>query len=395
MGDIEESCQVLILIGKFAYQAGSILCKTALASSQVMGMIYMSKWKGKSSYKRLLNVKGEENGLLFVNIGLEKDSRKNAARIRGIEKELKKYGIMFARLPDLCGGDGNTQICISARDAKKLEAMMRTHMNGKYKDVPVMEISQVDYTQTGKRADGTNTPEMDILQSRVKRKRDPPFREERIAERETPSAARADDSAREGRRVVSFRKNELPEEIRVNARDLGADPEKKKKSAKPYHKGDHFRKHAFPETGDRLLMEIHDLEQTVGKDGYTWLKTEPVITRKIEDKIYHVLSLPDGKNGIIVPNDKYWYNGNSYTGGNIADQPYGALLAEDRQYYCVNFKDGKVGTMTGKDAVRAARETPVKEYAKELEKLLKNEKSRIHFGKTVDSAIKKSTAIKK
>lgn len=362
MGDIDEACQVIILIGKMMYQAKGVLTKTALTSSQVMSTIYMSKWKGQTSYKRLLKVKGEENGLLFVNIGLENNSFRNASKIRGIEKELERHGIMYARLPDLCGGDGNTQICISARDAKKLEAMLRTHMHGKYKDVPVAEISQFDYTQTGRRADGRPTPELDAL------KKDAASRRKSVNKKDQRSEPKRKRFARGIPLFGSlFRRNRPAKDVQCN------------------------RKPPYPDKIGRQIMMEHDMLQNVGKGGYTWLHTLPLVSKVIDGREFHVMTLPDGQNGIIIPDS--WFREPQYAVNREGhfNMRYGALVAENREYYTVNYKDGMIGKMPGKQVVEAARKTPVAEYAKRLEQVLKNEKKQMQIGKAIETAMKPKT----
>ena len=199
------------------------MVRTAVVSAQTMNVIYSAKWRGKTSFKRLLNMKGEQNGLLFLNVGLEPDSPENRRKFKAVENELKKHGIMYAVMPDLCGGDGNTQICISAVDAKKMEAMLHSHMNGSNRDVYLAEISEYDYTMTGQKSDGTPTEQMqELLDSAVQAKQNT------------------------GKQIT-------PESV-IQISEKNAEQ----------------------------IITMHDLTHQMGPDSYTWLKTQPLLSKKID-----------------------------------------------------------------------------------------------------------------
>lgn len=312
-----------MIIGKAIYQLKDVMVYTAVLSAQSMNVIYSAKWKGKTSFKRLLNMKGEQNGLLFLNVGLEPDSSVNRKKFRAIENELKKHGIMYAIMPDLCGGDGNTQICVSTVDAKKVEAMLHSHMHGKNKDVYMAEISEYDYTMTGKEGDGSPTKKMQELIDSAKQKK------------------QTDHNL--------------------------ANPEKVIK---------------IPEKNASQIITEHDLTYQMGPESYTWLKTGPLMSKKINGDLYHLITLPDGKSGIIIPDRDYRQPG--------AGSMYGALVCEHKEYYSVNYRSGKVSRITGEKAVKAARKSPVEEYASKVEQLLKNQKQKMKLEERMEKIARKT-----
>lgn len=311
-----------MIIGKAIYQLKDVMVYTAVLSAQSMNVIYSAKWKGKTSFKRLLNMKGEQNGLLFLNVGLEPDSSVNRKKFRAIENELKKHGIMYAIMPDLCGGDGNTQICVSAVDAKKVEAMLHSHMHGKNKDVYMAEISEYDYTMTGKEGDGSPTEKMQELI----------------------------DSA-------------------------------KQKNQTDHHPVNSEKVIKIPEKNASQIITDHDLTYQMGQESYTWLKTRPLMSKKINGDLYHLITLPDGKSGIIIPDRDYRQPG--------AGSMYGALVCEHKEYYSVNYRSGKVSRITGEKAVKIARKLPVDEYVSKVEQLLQNQKQKMKLEERMEKIARK------
>ncbi len=346
-GEIGEACQVVMITGKLITRVMDLTVEAAVLSARTANMIYMSKWKGRTQFRRLLNIKGEQNGLVFLNVSAEPDSGRNKRAIRGIEKELKAHGILFSRMPDLCGGDGNTQYCVSASDAKKVSAMLVSHMNGKYRHVAVAEISEADYTMTGRRADGTPTPELHSIEESARQeleKQDKPHRG----------------------RVIPFTTQE-------HARAETAEPKDITK---------------LPAKIARQIAREHDLQAVMGEGSYEWLKSKPLVSKKIGGKMYHLLTLPDGENGIIVPDqdyrkEKYTSGGNSYRFSN-----YGALVSEDRQYYSVNYASGAVRKMTGTETLTQARKEPVYGYYLRVSQLLENAKQKEMLLESVARTIK-------
>lgn len=131
---------------------GGITVKAALEIVKLLNTLYLSKWNGKVSMSRMRQIKGDD--FTFINVATEEKNILNY-----IEKEMKDHGILFAKLPDLCGGDGRTQYVIPPSDAAKFKAFLLDHANGKYADIKVGPISAQDYIRTGTEPSGKQTPE--------------------------------------------------------------------------------------------------------------------------------------------------------------------------------------------------------------------------------------------
>ena len=97
--------------------------------------------------------------------------------------------------------------------------------------------------------------------------------------------------------------------------------------------------------------------------------------------------MPDGKSGIVVPDKDFRAPTYGY-GGASSGETYGAMVCEHKTYYSVNYKNGKVSRITGEQAVRNARKTPVAEYASRLERVLNNQKKKAMLGEKVAQTAK-------
>ena len=164
MSEVSDAVQVIMVCGRGSMLLGNITTKAALQVIKVLNTIYLSKWKGSVSLNRLRQIKGED--LVFINVSSERRDD-----LLAVEKEMKAHGILFARMPDLCGGDSRTQYAIASQDAMKMSAMLLDHNEGPYRHIRVGPISESDYVMTGKRADGRDTKEMQEIIQGVKEKK--------------------------------------------------------------------------------------------------------------------------------------------------------------------------------------------------------------------------------
>lgn len=153
MSELSDATQLLIVTGRGAYLLGNITVKSAILVLKVLNTIYLAKWKGKVSLNRFRRICGGD--FTFVNLSSE-----DAKILRGIEQEMKAHGILFARLPDLCGGDGRTQYVIPPADIAKMKAFLLDHSKGAYAAVKAGLISPADYAHTGVIEDGQPTQEL-------------------------------------------------------------------------------------------------------------------------------------------------------------------------------------------------------------------------------------------
>ena len=102
MSEVSDTIQLIVISGKVMFLAGNLSLKAAILTAKTLDTIYLAKWKGSVSYARLRKIKGDE--VQFLNVSTEEKKILHA-----IEKEMKQHGILYARLPDLCGGDNRTQ----------------------------------------------------------------------------------------------------------------------------------------------------------------------------------------------------------------------------------------------------------------------------------------------
>ena len=160
MSEVYEATQIILIAGKFGYMVGRMSLVTALQVAKVLNTVYLSKWKGKTSLNRFRHIKGEE--FTFINVNSE-----NRKILSIIEKEMEAHGILLARLPDLCGGDQNTQYIISPSDAAKFKAFLIDHNYGQYGKIHVGVISAADYASTSQKVDGETTPDFKDLQRTI------------------------------------------------------------------------------------------------------------------------------------------------------------------------------------------------------------------------------------
>lgn len=144
MSEVQDAIQILYLTGQISGTAAQMVYK-------ILNTIYLSKWKGKTSFSRLRQIKGEE--AVFLNAATE-----NRLALKRIEQEMKAHGILFARLPDLCGGDGRTQYVIAPSDLPKFKIFLLDHQAGPYGSISVGPIRPSDYIKTGVDPKGNPTP---------------------------------------------------------------------------------------------------------------------------------------------------------------------------------------------------------------------------------------------
>lgn len=153
MSEVSDAIQILVVSGRMLYLFSRLSMQTVLLTTKVLNTLYLSKWQGSVSFARFRRIKGDH--LQFINISSE-----DRQILKYIEYEMKAHGILFAKLPDLCGGDGRTQYVISPDDTMKFKAFLLDHAVGKYKDAKVGLISPADYAQSGIMQDGAPTPQM-------------------------------------------------------------------------------------------------------------------------------------------------------------------------------------------------------------------------------------------
>ena len=142
MSEVSDATQIVLLTARGGYLLGRISLSMAVRTLKLLDTLYHAKWKGKTSFNRLRQTKGED--MIFVNISTEKESL-----LKLIEAEMTAHQIMFARLPDLCGGDGRTQYAVSQADTERFKAFLLDHGTGPNRSVLVGPVRPEDYLATG------------------------------------------------------------------------------------------------------------------------------------------------------------------------------------------------------------------------------------------------------
>ena len=288
MSEVSAAPQLLIVTGKGAYLLGNITVKSAVMVLKVLNTIYLAKWKGKVSLNRFRRICGGD--FLFINMGTE-----NAQILRGIEKEMEAHGILFSRLPDLCGGDGRTQYVIPPADMAKMKAFLLDHKAGKYGHIKVGPISPEDYAKTGIAESGRLTPELAEL---------------------TQSALAA-----------------LPEKVKWQDWGEMVPVEEVLK---------------VPEAWDAGKM--HDTLINFGRH-VSWSKGKPLK----EHSSWGMYQMPDGEHVVIIPKQDVIAEKRNPVTGKESPAEYAVFVA--REYMVFNLKDGEGHLEKGKNVVLAMNRT--------------------------------------
>ena len=141
MSEVSDACQIVMISGKMIAVSASLSLKLAMLMIKIYNSIYLGKWKGKTAFQRFRAIKGDDYE--FINICSE-----NPEKLAAIEKEMEAHNLLFARLPDLCGGDGNTQYVIARSDLNIFAAFLMDHMHGDYQSIKVGPIAESDYAKS-------------------------------------------------------------------------------------------------------------------------------------------------------------------------------------------------------------------------------------------------------
>lgn len=161
MSEVSDAIQIIMISGQVFGVVTKLTYRAALLEMKLLNTLYLSKWKGKTNLTRLRKIKGDN--LIYLNFSTE-----NEEKLKGIEKELKDHQILFARLPDLCGGDGRTQYAVAASDIGKVKAFLLDHKDGPCREIAAGLISAMDYAETGRDEKGKETKEYKDLENSAK-----------------------------------------------------------------------------------------------------------------------------------------------------------------------------------------------------------------------------------
>ena len=317
MSEVSDATQIIVVAGRAFYMLGKIDLKLAMQIIKLINTVYLSKWKGKAGLGRLRQIKGDD--LMYLNVGSE-----NKADLKKIEREMRDHGILFARMPDLCGGDGRTQYTVAVSDAAKVRALLIDHPQGKNKDISIGMLSEKEYFSTAFDKDGKPTPEMwDLAHSQP----DPAY------------------GAAEPERTWSFgRKRDDGSSL-----NPGGDQRQKQNREPSRQQGlDYSRQFGTPEQqvsslhqafGD-VRVRMRDLDSRGLQSMYQWIPGPP---RDVQ-KRFAEFTL-DGTHSVFVPIEDAILPGKH--GETFDMNSVGAALFQDKSYTVADLQNATFHSMTG------------------------------------------------
>ncbi len=326
MSEVGDACQIILVTGKGAYYLGKITTQAAMMVMKVMNTVYLSKWNGVTTLNRFRAIKGDE--FMFINISTE-----NRIDLQGIYKEMQDHGILLAQLPDLCGGDGRTQVVISPSDAAKFKAFLLDHSAGKYKDIKVGQISAEDYARTGYDSQNKETPEMSDLTESAKTS---------LKEQEQLEMRKASGLLNR----LGFRRNNE----RFDPVDMPLKEDSKNLRFQPVNPAVIYQ------------LEKHD-QEVREENSIRWVTDQPI---KRHEK-WRMYEMPDGVHAVVIPNQDC-YEFPSEKGGIL----YRAALYNDQMYNIINLATGDMKMVKGEQVELELDKTDFRTENRELKNLCKN-----------------------
>ena len=207
---LNSSVQMLEMGGKAIYYTGKEAVHIIMAIYKLMETLRLAQWHGKADMKTLMDIKGDN--LAFIEVSSE-----DRKVLKEIEKDMKKEGILFSRLPDLNVKDGKTQFAFSAEDA----ALMKVYLS-KYAEkvktgkasAEIRIISAAEYARSGYEDDWTKRPELkeleDLAKKEMSNEKDPDKRRGRRPRERRQSRKGGWD--REGAKTITINKKMYEDE---------------------------------------------------------------------------------------------------------------------------------------------------------------------------------------
>lgn len=313
MSEVSDATQIVLVMGRGGYLLGRITVRMAIAVYKLLNTLYLAKWRGKTSFNHLRQAKGDD--LLFINMNTE-DERELLA----IEEEMKEHGIMYARLPDLCGGDHRTQYVISQSDAERFRAFLLDHGVGAFKRIKVGPVRPEDYIATGEdEQTHRKTEEAQRLEESAQTA-------EGLYQKETKKQKRGPETAAEERpKIIRLftegkeREARTPEEyaavisdnyptcVHDKSLDSQGTPEEFEKN--PMEKRDTFCLYEMPDGLHAVVVPKEDVRETVINE--TTGEMHPGVFTLFPEQHYLVINMEDPtgdtellKGGSVIPKMK-------------------------------------------------------------------------------------------
>ena len=276
------------------------------------------------SHNRLRQIKGDD--FVFINVSSEKKED-----LAAIEKEMKAHGILYARMPDLCGGDARTQYVIAASDAVKMKAMLLDHTAGPNRHIRVGPISEADYMMTGKKADGTDTKEMEAL----KKSAQETLGSAGITPRKSEAARElTDQGKKEPSAKTRLRTGKKQERERTG-------PQKDIPASKPAMPEISPEEKVLQRNVSDVRIRSRDYQRQYGEDSVCWIKQKPLY----ENRYYAQFLMPDGKNSIFIRQTDILPGRDAQTGMRLA------AVFMDQRYSMMNLEKLNVTATDGSKAI--------------------------------------------
>jgi len=310
MSEVGDAVQVVMLCGRGVMLIGNISLKLAMQFVKLLNTIYLAKWEGSVSLNRLRQIKGDD--FVFINVSSEQKED-----LAAIEKEMKSHGILYARMPDLCGGDARTQYAIASSDAVKMKAMLLDHTVGPNKHIRVGPISEADYMMTGKKADGTDTKEMEALKQSAQKNVDASRKKGKDPAEKTPDY-------RKGAGSDVARQSEQ-EHLKVKNTSSTLQQEEQK----------------VREAVSDVRIRVRDSVAEKGEDSVFWISQKPVF----ENRQFAQFMLPDGIHSIFVRHEDILPYKDAVTGKRVA------VIFKDQTYSMMNMQKVSVLAADGSKAI--------------------------------------------
>ena len=317
MSEVSDATQIIVVAGRAFYMLGKIDLKLAMQIIKLINTVYLSKWKGKAGLGRLRQIKGDD--LMYLNVGSE-----NKADLKRIEREMRDHGILFARMPDLCGGDGRTQYTVAVSDAAKVRALLIDHPQGKNRDISIGMLSEKEYFSTAFDRDGKPTPEMwDLAHSQP----DPAYGAAEPERSWTFSRKRDDGSS------LNPGKEQGQKQGREQSRQQGFD------HIRPFGTPEQQMSTLHQAFGD-VRVRIRDLDSRGLQSMYQWIPGPPLDIQKR----FAEFSL-DGTHSVFVPIEDVILPGKH--DGTFDMNSVGAALFQDKSYTVADLQNATFHSLAG------------------------------------------------
>ena len=353
MSEVTDTCQIVMIAGKMIVTAAELSWKAALLLLKVYNTLYLGKWKGSTNFQRFRSIKGEDYE--FINICTE-----DPQKLLRIEKEMEAHNLLFARLPDLCGGDGNTQYVIARSDMHIFAAFLMDHTHGELKEVKAGPVTESDYAQTAVHPEnGEYTDRFRTLnQSAREQYRQASVHGEREPERMLPLLfgrhveKPAGDEAKSGKKLME-------DEERPRA-----------KAELSFTDAAGTRMVSWDEISSSWQIRLHD-RRLLYEDRMELIYGQPVK----EHERWAMFPIYDGEQVVVIPREDV-LQGNTGREKRYRVLPEellpGAILCTGREYILVNLRTGATSLKRGQDLAGGLGMADLTERKRKLENLEHN-----------------------